>query len=100
MVENHAAYKLKVTRKDGQVRHVWVDGQSFLDVKVEGDPRKLDGKAHAVAIYQRDFRGEQGLMLPHLLETVVEGGARSEKINIESVSVNPPLDDSRFAKGK
>jgi outer membrane lipoprotein-sorting protein len=100
MVENHAAYKLKVTRKDGQVRRVWVDGQSYLDVKVEGDPRKLDGKPHAVAIYLRDFRREQNLMLPHLLETVVEGGAKSEKINIESVSVNPSLDDSRFTKGK
>ncbi len=100
MLEGHAAYKLKVTRKDGEVRHVWIDGQSFLDVKVDGEPRKLDGHPHAVAIYLRDYRRDQGLMIAHELETVVQGVPRSEKITIESVAVNPPLDDARFTKPK
>jgi outer membrane lipoprotein-sorting protein len=100
MVEGKAAYKLKITRTDGQVRQVWVDGQSFLDVKVEGDPRKLDGRLHGVAVFQRDFKREQGLMIPHLLETVVQGVAKTEKITIESVAVNPKLDDTRFTKTK
>jgi outer membrane lipoprotein-sorting protein len=100
MLEGHAAYKLKVTRKDGEVRHVWIDGQSFLDVKVDGEPRKLDGHPHAVAIYLRDYHRDQGLMIPHELETVVQGVPKSEKITIESVAVNPPLDDARFTKPK
>jgi outer membrane lipoprotein-sorting protein len=99
-VEGHAAYKLKVTRKDGTVRHVWVDGQSFLDVKVDGAPRKLDGKPHTVAVYLRDFKRDQGLLIPHLQETVVQGVNKTEKITIENVSVNPPLDDARFTKVK
>jgi len=98
MVEGHAAYKLKVTRKDGQVRHVWVDGQSFLDIKLDGEPRKLDGKMRAVSVYLRDFKRDQNLMIPHLQETVVEGVAKSEKITIEHVAVNPGLDDARFTK--
>jgi outer membrane lipoprotein-sorting protein len=99
-VEGHAAYKLKVTRKDGEVRHVWVDGQSFLDVKIDGSPRKLDGRPHPVVIYLRDYRREQGLMIPHLLETAVQGVPKTEKVTIESVTVNPKLDDSRFVKPK
>ena len=99
MVEDHAAYKLKVTRKDGQVRRVWVDGQSFLEIKQDGDPRKLDGKPHAVAVYLRDYRNDRGLMIPHVQETVVEGVKKTEKVTIESVTVNPQLDDARFAKG-
>jgi outer membrane lipoprotein-sorting protein len=99
-VEGHAAYRLKVTRKDGQVRSVWVDGQSFLDLKVDGEPRKLDGKPHAVAVYLRDYKRDQGLMIPHLQETVVQGVKGSEKITIETVTVNPPLDDARFTKPK
>ena len=99
-VERHAAYKLKVTRKDGQVRHVWVDGASFLDVKVDGEPRKLDGRPHAVAVYLRDYKRDQGLMIPHLQETIVQGVKGSEKITIDSVAVNPKLDDSLFIKGK
>ncbi len=34
-VEGHDAYKLQLTMKDGQVRHLWVDAKSFLEVKVE-----------------------------------------------------------------
>jgi hypothetical protein len=97
-VEGSAAYKLKVTAKNGQVRHVWVDGKSFLDVKLDGEARKLDGKPHAVEIYQREFKAEHGLMIPHILETAVKGVNKTEKIVIDSVSVNPQLDDARFTK--
>ena len=99
-VEGHAAYKLKVTRNDGQVRQVWVDGQSFLELKVDGAPRRLDGKLRAVAVYLRDYKPDQGLMVPHLQETVVQGVPKSEKVTIESVTVNPPLDDARFTNAK
>ena len=97
-VDGHAAYELKVTLKDGQVRHVWVDGQSFLELKVEGAPRRLDGKPHAVEIYQRDYKKDQGLMIPHLLETAVRGVKKTEKIQIDSVTINPALSDARFTK--
>ena len=100
MVEGHPAYKLKMTRKDGQVRQVWVDGQSFLDLKVDGAPRRLDGKLHAVTVFLRDYRSEHGLMIPHLQETVVQGVAKTEKVTIESVTVNPQLDDARFTNAK
>jgi outer membrane lipoprotein-sorting protein len=95
-VEGHAAYVLKVTRKDGQVRRVWVDGQSFLELKVDGAPRKLDGRLHAVEVYPRDYKQDQGLMIAHLQETTVEGVKKTEKVTIESVTVNAPLDDARF----
>jgi hypothetical protein len=99
-VEGHDAYKVKVTRRDGQVRYVWVDALSFLDLKVDGEPRKFDNKMRTVEIYTRDFRAEQGLMLPHVFETVVQAVKGTEKIILESVSVNPPLDDARFTKSK
>lgn len=97
-VEGRDAYKLKLTLKDGQVRHVWVDAQTFLDVKIDGSPRRLDGKYHAVETYLRDYRSVDGLMVPHVLETSVEGVKGSQKIVIERVALNPKLDDSRFAK--
>ncbi len=97
-VEGHEAYKLKLTLKSGQVQHVWVDAKTFLDVKVEGTPRRLDGKYRPVETYLRDYRSVNGLMVPYVLETAVEGAKRTEKIRIETVSVNPKLGDSRFAK--
>jgi hypothetical protein len=99
-VEGRAAYKLKITTRSGIVRHVWIDAKSFLDVKVEGSPRKLDGKAHSVWVYQRDFRTVQGLKIPFVLETVIDGNPKSHKILFEKVAVNPKLDAATFAKPK
>jgi len=97
-VEGHNAYKLKLTMKSGQVQHIWIDAQSFLDVKVEGAPRRLDGKMRNVWIYQRDFRSVQGLTVPYVYDTAIDGNPHSHKMLIESVAVNRTLDDARFAR--
>jgi len=97
-VEDHDAYKLKVTLSGGQVRHVWVDARTFLEAKVEGLPRRLDGKPHNVEIYLREFKPEDGIVIPHVIETHVQGLRRAEKITIENATVNPKLDDARFTK--
>jgi len=96
-VEGRDAYRLKVTLDDGQVRHVWVDAKTWLDVKIDGS-RRMDGKPRPVWTYLRDYRPVDGLMIPHVLETTVEGVKGSEKILVEKVAVNPPLADSRFAR--
>ena len=97
-VEGHDAYKLKLTMKGNRVRHVWVDSQSFLEVKIEGTPRRLDGKFRPVQVYLRDYKSVNGLLVPYTQETLVEGYKPSHKMIIESVVVNPTLEDSRFAK--
>jgi hypothetical protein len=99
-VEGHDAYKLKLTTKAGDARHVWVDVQSFLDVKVEGAPRRMDGRMRTVWTYQRDFRSVQGVMVPFVLETAVDGYPQTHKMLIEKVVVNPKLDDALFTKPK
>ena len=97
-IEGHNAYRLKLTLKNGDVQHVWIDAQSYLDVKVDGTPRRLDGKMRAVWIYQRDFRSVKGVMVPYLSETANEGSPQTHRMLIDSVAVNSPLDDARFAK--
>jgi outer membrane lipoprotein-sorting protein len=58
----------------------------------------MDGRMHNVVVYQRDFRNVQGLMIPFVLETAVEGYRETHKVNIEKVEVNPKLADSLFTK--
>lgn len=99
-VDGRSAYNLKLTLKNGDVRHVWIDAHSFLDVKVEGTPRRLDGKMRAVWVYQRDFRSVQGLMVPFALDTAVEGYRGEHKMVIDKVAVNPKLDDALFERPK
>lgn len=97
-VEGHNAYKLKLTMKNGEVRHLWVDASSFLELKIDGEQRKLDGKLHNVAVYYRDYKTENRLTVPHVLETVVEGVKQPHKMHIERVAVNQPMEGALFAK--
>lgn len=97
-VDGHDAYKLKLTLKSGKAQHVWIDTHSFLDVKVEGTPRRMDGKLHTVWVYQRDFRPIGGLMVPFQLETAVDGYRETHKTTISKVILNPKLAQTAFAK--
>lgn len=97
-VDGHNAYKLKLAMKNGDVQHIWIDAQSFLDVKIEGIPRRMDNKMRNVWIYQRDFRPVQGLIVPFLYETAIDGFPRTHKMSVDTVAVNHTLDEQRFAK--
>src|SRR5882672_3581819 len=108
-VEDRNTYKLKLTMKSGQSIHVWIDTQTFLETKIEGQPRRLDGIYHPVEVYYRDYRPVNGLQIPFLMETKVlrlaQGSAMlrdpsvpPERITIDKVVVNPNLEESRFSK--
>jgi outer membrane lipoprotein-sorting protein len=97
-VEGKDAYRLKLTSAGGASRNLWIDAASFLEVKIDGEPRKLDGRAHKVAVFFRDYKTVNGLIIPHTLETVVEGVKKTRKIVVKSVAINPKLDDALFGK--
>jgi outer membrane lipoprotein-sorting protein len=98
MVEGNGTYRLKVTRKDGVQRHVWIDGKTFLESKIEGNPHRFDGKMRGVQSYLSDYRSVDGLMIPFESETRLEGVRASHKLTLEKVEINPTIEDSAFAK--
>jgi hypothetical protein len=108
-VEGHDTYKIKMTIQSGQVLHVWIDAQTFLEAKIEGQPRRMDGTDHPTEVYFRDYRPVEGLQIPFVLETRVlpvtktATGLRDvpvppERISIEKVVLNPRFDEALFAK--
>ena len=108
-VENRDTYKIKMIMTNGQNLHVWIDAQTFLETKIEGQPRTLDGTAHPVEVYFRDYRPVNGLQIPFVLETQVLPVGKTvagfkdppvpvERIRIERVTLNPKLDEARFTK--
>jgi outer membrane lipoprotein-sorting protein len=97
-VQGSDAYKLKLAMKDGTTRYVWIDAKTFLDVKVQGSPRFMDRRMHDVFLLQRDFRKVDGVTLPFVVETSVDGYPDTHKMMIENVAVNPKLDDGLFTK--
>jgi len=108
-VEGRDTYKLKLTLKSGEVTHVWVDAQTFLETKIEGQPRRLDGVYHPVEVYYRDYRNVNGLEIPFVLETRVIPVTKTalglrdtpvppERTLIEKVVINPGFDAALFSK--
>ncbi len=96
-VNGRDAYKLKVILKDGDVRHVWVDARTFLDVKIDGT-RRMDGKPRPEATYFRDYKSVKGLKIPFTMETSVQGLKDSEMISLQQVELNPKLADAQFTR--
>src|SRR5205807_1838884 len=80
MVEGRANYRLKLTTQDGYARRIWVDGKTFLESKIEGSPRRFDGKMRRVASYLRDYRKVNGVLFPFVSETWVEGARQTRRM--------------------
>lgn len=97
-VEGRPAYRLKLTLRNGDVRHLWVDAQSFLELRIDNPPRMWNGRSHPVLTYFRDYRSVQGLQIAHRLDTVIEGLPGARAIRIEQVALNPVLADQRFGR--
>jgi len=108
-VEGRDTYKIKVTEKTGHTFHVWVDAGTFLEAKIEGQPRRLDGTYHPVEIYYHDYRTVDGLQFPFVMETRVLSVGKNalglrdtpvppERIVIEKVVVNPKVEEKLFSK--
>jgi len=108
-VEDRDTYKVKLTMKTGVAVHVWIDAQTFLEAKIEGQPRRLDGTFHPVEVYFRDYRAVNGLQIPFVLETRVLPVSQTalglrdtpvppERIIIEKAVVNPKLEEAKFSK--
>ena len=108
-VEERDCYKVKLTMRGGRSLHVWIDAQNYLEAKIEGQPRRLDGIEHQVEVYYRDYRLVSGLQIPFVIDTKVlsarttalgfkDPPVPAERITIDKVVVNPQLDASLFAR--
>jgi len=97
MVEGKPNYRLKLTMKDGTVRRIWIDGTTFLESKVEGNPRRLDGRMRRVENTLRDYRKVGDVLIPFVSESKAET-APVRKMTVEKVVLNPGLEDRVFGK--
>ena len=97
-VEGHKAYRLIVRTASGQRHNVWVDAQTFLDIKYDRTSYNAAGVPATVSVYYRDYRNVEGLQIPGTIETGVGSGKPPDRMVIEKVAVNPPLDDRMFTR--
>ncbi|HSY65523.1 MAG TPA: hypothetical protein VK829_13055 [Terriglobales bacterium] len=105
-VEERDASKLKLTKKNGDSAYLWIDAETFLETKIEGQPRRLDGTDHPVEIYFRDYRSVDGLQVPFLLETKVlpvsktSTGLRDTPVPVDESFSKPDPGTTSSGKGE
>ena len=92
-VGKRMAYKLVISMKNGENRIDFIDSRTYLELKWQGR-----GSDNVFESYFRDYRRVKGLMYAFEIDSGMLGQPANQKIVIEKVDVNPPLDDARFQK--
>jgi outer membrane lipoprotein-sorting protein len=89
------AHELRVTLKSGAVRRVFVDETTGFIVRMEST-RRVRGHDVALETDFGDYRKTDGVAFPHSIEGSARGRPNRLRIVVDSVEVNPKLDDARF----
>ena len=89
-VDGNETYKLKLSPKDGYVRYIFLDTKTFNTAKVT-----RPGSEFLMETYYRDYKPVNGLMIPHTIESKVDGQTFS-KITLEKAQMDVPLEDAIF----
>jgi outer membrane lipoprotein-sorting protein len=96
--EGRRAYILRVELPSAGEQRIWVDAETFLEVRHDRQVRAGLGQAGGVTVLFREYREFDGLKLPTEIETGPGMGGAANKLVIERVALNPDLDDRAFAR--
>ncbi len=89
-------YHLKVRLAKGGDEDVWVDTKTDLDVRYDRMADGPGGAPRRVSVTYADYRTVEGLRIPFLIETGNGQGTTPDKLQLETVTLNAPLDDRMF----
>jgi outer membrane lipoprotein-sorting protein len=92
-VDGRAAYKLKVTRKDGGVERFYIDTQTFLKVK-HSLVFSFSGREYELDTFYGDYKPVEGVLFAHHIER--EFGGQHRVMIVKAIEVNRPIDGAVF----
>lgn len=95
-VDGTPAYKLKVTRADGDIDYLYLDEEYFVEFKTEAT-REIQGNEMTMSTIIGDYKEVDGLLFPHSMEMSFGGGEAQQVITIEKIELGVDLPDDRFA---
>ncbi len=98
-VEGADAYKVRLTQKDGRVTVYYIDAESYLVMKQEAK-RTIRGNEVESETILGDYKSVGGLMVAHSIDGAAKGAPTRQKLTIEKVELNVPIDDARFKMPK
>jgi hypothetical protein len=96
-IDGRMAYVLAARLPSGGLNRVWVDAGSFLELRHDREFHDAAGHVSVATVRYRDYHAFEGLQLPIVIETG-GGGQPVNRLVIERVALNPPIDDSAFKR--
>ena len=93
-VEGSPAYNLKLTLKNGDVRNIYLDAGTYLELKVSAK-RKTSGGEIEVEQYLGNYKPVDGVLFAFSIDTKVKGQTVSQ-ITLEKIELGVPIEDSLF----
>ena len=94
-VEGTDAYKLRVTKKNGDVYYYYMDTDYFVPIKIDTQ-RMVRGEQREYETSVGDYKAVNGWYLPYSFETNVKGRSDKAKITFDKIDANVPIDEARF----
>jgi hypothetical protein len=94
-VDGTPAHKLKVARKNGDVSFVYLDPDHFLEIRVLTQ-RTRHGAYEEVETDLGDYEKAAGVFVPTSIEFGRKGAPDKQRIIIDRVEANVPVDDTIF----
>jgi len=89
-------WKLVVRGNDSPARTMHLDAKTHLVVQTV-DRRDVDGHEVEFVTEVGDYRPVNGLVFPHRIDVGPKGSPERQRLVIQRIEVNPPLDPARFA---
>lgn len=97
-VDGRKAYRLSLKLASGEHHEVWIDSQTFLDLKYIRTSYSSAGAPGKVSITYGSYKDIGGLQIPSVLEIGTASGKVPDKMVIERIALNPPMDDRVFRR--
>jgi hypothetical protein len=94
-VEGTDCYKVRLSMKNGDVRYYYLDADSFLELKMEVQTT-VRGTLQESETYFGDYEQVNGIYYPFAVEQAQKGSQQRQKLSVEKIEINIPVDDSRF----
>ena len=80
----------------GERQTVWIDAESFLESRYDRVAYGPTGPRGTISVRYRDYKEIDGLALPSVIEISGAAGSKPDRMVIERVALNPPIDDRDF----
>ena len=98
-IEGSDAYKLKVTRPNGDVSFFYLDTEYYVPIRIDTQ-RMIRGAPQEFETSLGDYKQVNGVYLPFSSESGPKGSSSTDrsKITYGKIEANVPLDDARFKR--